>query len=165
MNKKILISLLIVVLLIALGFVYYSNLSTKKSDLSMNGKTDSPTEKSMDKMDKVANESAKSKYLIYSEGALTDASQNRRVLFFYASWCPTCRPADSEFLEKASSLPDNLTLIRVNYNDPDTDQNERDLARKYNVTYQHTFVQIDQNGNEIKKWNGGSLAEIIENIN
>lgn len=105
-----------------------------------------------------------SRYVTYSKSALDSASNNRRVLFFYASWCPTCKPADASFSQNTSMIPSDVTLIRVNYNDPETDQEEKDLAKKYGITYQHTFVQIDNSGKEVTKWNGGQVDELLTNI-
>ena len=105
-----------------------------------------------------------SRYLEHSEGVLEQTADKRRVLFFYASWCPICRPADQSFKENAGKIPEDVILVRVNYNDPDTDRAEKDLAGKYGVTYQHTFVQIDQEGSAIHKWNGGEINELLANI-
>ncbi|OGC78279.1 hypothetical protein A2619_05715 [candidate division WWE3 bacterium RIFOXYD1_FULL_39_9] len=110
------------------------------------------------------NNIAKSRYVQYSKSALESASGNRRVLFFYASWCPTCKPADTDFTQNSSNIPEDVTVIRVNYNDPDTDQEEKDLAKKYGITYQHTFVQIDSAGKELTKWNGGQTDALLSNI-
>lgn len=103
-------------------------------------------------------------YLVYSKTNLDNAKNTRRVLFFYANWCPTCRPADANFSENESKIPTGTTLIRVNYNDTETDQDEKDLANKYGVTYQHTFVQIDENDNVVTKWNGGQIGELLQRI-
>ena len=105
-----------------------------------------------------------SRYLSFTPAALADSVSTRRVLFFYASWCPTCIPADSDFKENASILPSDVTVIRVNYNDQGTDAQEKLLAKKYGVTYQHTYVQIDSNGNEVTKWNGGSSKDLLAKI-
>ena len=105
-----------------------------------------------------------SRYVEYSKSAFEGASAKRRVLFFYASWCPTCRPADASFKAGANEIPEDMVVIRVNYNDPDTDNAEKELARKYGITYQHTFVQIDSAGKEVTKWNGGQLSELLANI-
>lgn len=107
---------------------------------------------------------AKGAYVEYGPGVLEGSKATKRVLFFYASWCPFCKPADAEFRDRMSEIPAGVTVIRVNYNDPGTDQAEKDLAAKYGVTYQHTFVQIDQDGNVVTKWNGGKLAELQKNI-
>jgi thiol-disulfide isomerase/thioredoxin len=85
-----------------------------------------------------------SKYVEYSNNILENNANKSRVLFFYANWCPTCIPADVNFKENASSIPEEVLLIRVNYNDNETTQDEKDLAKEFGVTYQHTFVQIDQ---------------------
>lgn len=105
-----------------------------------------------------------SRYVPYSKEAFDSASKNRRILFFFANWCPICKPADTSFTENVSKIPADVTVIRVNYNDTNTDQEEKELAKKYGITYQHTFVQIDGTGKEIAKWNGGQMDELIRNI-
>lgn len=105
-----------------------------------------------------------SRYIEYSRVNLENNSGKRRVLYFYANWCPTCRPADENFKQNESKIPEDLVLIRVNYNDADTDEEEKALAQKYDITYQHTFVQIDAKGNEVTKWNGGQINELLSNI-
>jgi len=104
------------------------------------------------------------KYTSFSPELLVDVAATRRVLFFYANWCPTCKSADKSFTENESKIPTDASLIKVNYNDTETDQAEKDLAKKYGVTYQHTFVQIDAQGNEVAKWNGGQIDELLSNL-
>jgi len=129
--------------------------SMMKKDESMMQKNDEAT---------MGNKSMSSRYITYSNGALDQPFTTRRVLFFYASWCPTCKEADADFKVNANEIPEDVALIRVNYNDPETDQEEKDLAKKYFVTYQHTYVQIDDTGKEITKWNGGQFDELLKNI-
>lgn len=107
---------------------------------------------------------ANSKYIVYSKDSLASAPKAKRVLYFYANWCPSCKVADADFTENISKIPEDVSVIRVNYNDSDTDQEERELAKKYAITYQHTFVQIDSAGKEITKWNGGQIEELISNV-
>lgn len=104
------------------------------------------------------------RYLGYSTEVLDSNKDRRRVLFFYANWCPTCRPANADFMKNESQIPEDLVVIRVNYNDSDTDEEEKNLASQYGVTYQHTYVQIDRDGNEVTKWNGGQTSELLKNI-
>lgn len=104
------------------------------------------------------------RYVEFSPAALSNSATNRRVLFFYANWCPTCIPADKKFQENLSQIPADVTIIRVNYNDNETDQIEKDLAKRYGVTYQHTYVQIDGEGNQVTKWNGGDLDQLLTRI-
>lgn len=103
-------------------------------------------------------------YLEHSSSLMAAAPTGRRVLFFYATWCPTCAVANKEFGERRTELPADLTLIRVNYNDPNTDDAEKALAQKYGVTYQHTFVEISADGSELQKWNGGGVDELITKL-
>lgn len=84
------------------------------------------------------------------------AAGNKVVLFFYASWCPYCQAADKAFNENLEKIPAGVTLLKTDYD------SNKDLKTKYGVTYQHTFVQIDNNGNQITKWNGGDIDNLIK---
>lgn len=101
----------------------------------------------------------KERYLDYTEEAFNSLMSNRRVIFFAASWCPTCQAANQAYLSKLSEIPEDVSVFIANYDE------EIELKAKYNITYQHTFVQVDRNGNEITKWNGGDIAELLENLN
>lgn len=173
MKKPVIIFVLIAVVVV-LGVGAYSlsqnssqSDSMTKKDEPMLPKEDAGMEKTEDPMMKAEtvmdDNMSTSGYVQYSKAALDEAASNRRVLFFYASWCPTCKPADERFSQNTSKIPEDVTVIRVNYNDPETDQEEKDLARKYGVTYQHTFVQIDSSGKEVTKWNGGQIDELLSN--
>lgn len=105
-----------------------------------------------------------SRYIEYSKEKFEQAINTKRVIFFYANWCPTCRPADAGFEANSDKIPDGVTIIRVNYNDTDTDQEEKDLAQKYQIAYQHTFVQINSKGDVVTRWNGGQIKELLTNI-
>jgi thiol-disulfide isomerase/thioredoxin len=70
------------------------------------------------------------------------------VLFFKASWCPTCKALDGDIKANMGSIPSGVTILEVNY---DT---ETALKQKYAVTYQHTLVQVDSKGAQIAKWSG-----------
>ncbi len=138
----------------------------EKNDTSM-VKDDAAMEKDaamMKKDDTVSTDKNASSYLEYTGEALAGVTDKRRVLYFYASWCPTCRPADADLKANASTFPSDVVVIRVNYNDPETDQEEKELAKQYGVTYQHTFVQIDGQGQQVTKWNGGQTTELLANI-
>lgn len=99
-------------------------------------------------------------YVDYTSTAITEALDrgSRPLLFFHAGWCSTCGEAEKDILEKIENLPEDITIIKVDYN------NERDLKKKYAVSYQHTFVQVDENENEVTRWTGGEFEEIIERI-
>ena len=110
----------------------------------------------------VTNES--SRYVEYSEGVLEEHAEKRRVLYFYASWCPTCRPLDADLRSQSNRIPEDVVIVRVNYKDSDTDGAEDALADEYDVAYQHTFVEINEEGNEVQKWNGGQIEEVLSRL-
>lgn len=134
--------------------------STTKTDNEMMSDTEMMDKDAMEDDTSMMNNS---RYIVYEPGLVQKTTSSRRILFFYANWCPTCRPADASFRENQEQIPEDMTVIRVNYNDPDTDQEEKDLATTYGVTYQHTFVQIDSQGNKIGTWNGGAIDELLTN--
>lgn len=73
------------------------------------------------------------------------------VIYFYANWCPVCK-AEFPVMQKAFDelTTDKAIGFRVNYNDSDTDDNEKNLAREFGVAYQHTKVFV-KNGQRILK--------------
>ena len=176
MNKSAMTVIAVVLVLVVGGGFFFANQQSKKSEeakmaqekAAMQAKEDAVMEekKAMEKKDddKMMADKSASRYVEYSKAALDQATNNRRVLYFYANWCPICKPADADFKANSSKIPTDVTVIRVNYNDSDTDQEEKDLAKKYAIIYQHTFVQIDGQGKEVTKWNGGQTAELLANI-
>jgi thiol-disulfide isomerase/thioredoxin len=98
-----------------------------------------------------------SAYMEYSAKAFEEASNQKRVLFFAASWCSTCRAADRDIRAKLGEIPQGLVIFKTDYD------KETALKSKYGVVRQHTFVLVDARGNALKKWSGGNLAEIVAN--
>lgn len=98
-------------------------------------------------------------YETYSPEKLSQAENGDVVLFFNASWCPTCRAAVADINAHLSDIPEGLTILSVDYD------SSSDLKKKYGVTYQHTFVQVDAQGNMIKKWSGSpTLAALTAEV-
>lgn len=97
-------------------------------------------------------------YMDYSESAFAAAADQNRVLFFHATWCPSCQAGDADIKANLDDLPENTVVFKTDY---DT---YKELKAKYGVTYQHTFVQVDSGGEALTKWNGGGAAEIASNI-
>ncbi len=82
-------------------------------------------------------------YVAYTAEAIA-AAKDTKILFFYAPWCPQCRALDASI--KAASLPDGLTIFKVDYDSNQT------LRQKYGVTLQTTLVKIDDDGGKIKSY-------------
>ncbi|MCP4523310.1 MAG: thioredoxin family protein [Candidatus Gracilibacteria bacterium] len=83
------------------------------------------------------------------------ATTGTKVLFFHASWCGSCNSAAKSF--SSESAPDELSIFDVDYD------SNIDLRKQYGVTTQHTFVQIDENGEMLKRWFGSRSYEDILN--
>lgn len=104
---------------------------------------------------------SKGSYDDYSPEKIASAAagDGKALLFFHASWCPTCRALDSDIEKNAVAIPTGVTILKTDYD------KEGELKQKYGVTTQHTLVQVDSEGNLIKKWTGSrTLAALIDNI-
>lgn len=162
-NSPLVIVVIVLVLAVAgAGFYLLQGNSTTESDL--------PTPSSAMQDDKMMDDNAMeedaimesgAKYVQYQKAGYEQIADSRHVLFFYANWCPTCRPVDTELQAEMDNLP--LTVVRVNYNDSATDTDEEALADELGITYQHTFVLME-NGEVVTRWNGGGLGEILSRI-
>lgn len=99
-------------------------------------------------------------YDTYAPEKIAEASNNGDVLlFFHASWCTSCRALEKDILENVGNIPDGVTILKTDY-----DSNS-ELKKKYGVRVQHTFVQVDKDGNKIKMWSGGNrLQDVLKNI-
>jgi thiol-disulfide isomerase/thioredoxin len=98
-------------------------------------------------------------YEDYSPEKLSRANEGDVVLFFKANWCPTCNSFDKNVLSNLTSIPKNVSLLKVDYD------NSSELKQKYGVTYQHTFVQVDAQGNLISKWSGSpTLSALLTQV-
>ena len=132
-----------------------------KKDSMMN--TDTMMKKDESKMMEKKADGAMMKtgsYEVYSPSKIITASADHKVvLFFRASWCPTCIAVDADIKAQLKNIPENLTVLDVNYDD------STELKKKYGVTYQHTFVQVDAQGNLIKKWSGSpTLSSLVSEV-
>jgi pentapeptide MXKDX repeat protein len=164
-----------VVALVILGGIVYASMDTQtastdmKKDVQMADemKKDAETADEM-KGDGMAVEGMKEdmkedmkmgSYTDYSPEKIAQAGNGDVVLFFHASWCPSCRALNSSIENNLGAIPEGLTILKVNYD------KETDLKKKYGVTSQHTLVQVDANGELITKWSGGQdVASIVSKL-
>ncbi len=85
------------------------------------------------------------------------AAAGPTVLFFHADWCPQCRAEMRQIDSRLHELG-NITVIVVDYD------RFAELRKMYGITYQHTYVQIDDDGKKIALWNGGGVDGILDNV-
>jgi thioredoxin 1 len=96
-------------------------------------------------------------YTDYSTEKLN--TKSKQVLFFHAKWCSVCKATDQDIFQNIDKIPENLAIYKVDF---DTSQ---ELRRKYGITTQHTFVEIDSSGNQVQKWSGTTtLNQILAKI-
>lgn len=88
-------------------------------------------------------------------GAYSDV---KKVYFFHAPWCPICQGIDKEISADQSRIPTGTTFIKTDYD------SNTSLRQKFGVTYQYTFVQVDNDGNLIKKWSATNLDKAVAGI-
>ncbi|MEZ4156816.1 MAG: thioredoxin family protein [Candidatus Paceibacterota bacterium] len=138
---------LVILILIALGFVFFFNMNDEMEQMDSSGEMMEMNDG--DAMDEMGSEG----YQEYSEEAL--ASVEGPVLFFHAVWCPTCKSLDNDIMANLSDIPSDVTILKVDYD------SYTDLKKKYGVTTQHTLVQVDNEGNLINKWLGSPTLEAL----
>lgn len=84
-------------------------------------------------------------YIDYSPEKLAELEANNQayVVFFHADWCPTCKAIEANILPEISSFPDGTVILKANYD------NEKELKRRFNITYQSTIAVVDTNQNHL----------------
>lgn len=85
-------------------------------------------------------------------------ADSKKVYFFHASWCPICKSIDEAINSDASVIPTGVTIIKTDFD------SSTDLRKKYGVTTQYTFVQVDQAGEETAQWSATTVQKAIDGI-
>ena len=89
------------------------------------------------------------------------------LIYFYANWCPICIGEVNNSLYPAFNelSGDKVIGFRVNYNDDQTDKDEKDLAREFGVAYQHTKVFVKDGERVLKSPESWSKERYFQEIN
>jgi thiol-disulfide isomerase/thioredoxin len=95
-------------------------------------------------------------YVEYSEQALADAANSKRLVFFHAPWCSTCNFFEGQIEEKG--VPADVTILKVDFD------NDTDTKKKYGVTVQSTFVLLNDNGEVERTWPFAQGLSSIEDL-
>ena len=172
MNQKLTIGIIAVIIIAGIGLYSFAN--NEKGDATMTQEEKMQKEQMMkddvmqkdemmkddaSAMDKVEEKNdtmmKAGSYETYSPEKIARAEAGDVVLFFHASWCPSCRGLNSDIEKNVSAIPEGLSILKADYD------KETELKKKYGITTQHTLVQVDKDGNLIKKWSGGSKLDAI----
>jgi len=92
----------------------------------------------------------------YSRESQAAALENGKkvVLFFHAGWCPYCIEAEKDINENPQKIPEEVTILKIDY---DT---QSELKKKYHITTQDTFIQINQNEEIVAQWVSGGRGVV-----
>lgn len=102
---------------------------------------------------------AKNSYVKYSDELFESLKGKQKfVLFFHASWCPTCRKLDKNINANLDKLPENA-ILKIDY---DT---ATELKKEYGIRVQHTLVFYDVNGKVVKTDIGTRFDKIDQFFN
>jgi thiol-disulfide isomerase/thioredoxin len=165
MNKNTAVIIGVLALVVILGGVYASKKSNDNAVMVkeqgeqkvMEDKKVTEEKTAMEKKDVMVKVGSYEMYA--SEKVALASATHDVVLFFRASWCPTCISVDKDIKANLGNIPSSLSILDVNY---DT---SAALKQKYGVIYQHTFVQVDKDGNLIKKWSGSpTLTALVAEV-
>ncbi|MFZ1249719.1 MAG: thioredoxin family protein [Candidatus Saccharimonadales bacterium] len=85
-------------------------------------------------------------------------AESKKVYFFHATWCSVCQAIDTEIKAGITKIPAAVTIIKTDFD------SSTDLRKKYGVTNQYTFVQVDNDGNETAQWSATSFQKALNGI-
>lgn len=155
MNKNIIIGIIIIAVITGSALFFFS---PKSPSVNQNTSSSSQTTTS-EEGKRVAGYSGEvlagttSPYIVFNKADYNKALSSNKIILldFYANWCPICRAEAPELKAGFDSLTtDKVVGFRVNFNDSDTDADEKALAQQFNVPYQHTKILL-KDGKEIAR--------------
>jgi len=150
----------VLVLVVVGGYVFFTKEDTSPPTLvneeSSRNTADQDVKKEAETQPAVV---AAGSYEVYAPEKLAKAKDGKVLLFFRASWCPSCKALDADIRAHLKDIPKGVTILEVDYD------KYTDLKQKYGVIMQHTLVQVDADGKQIVKWSASpTLASVVSNI-
>lgn len=111
-----------------------------------------------------------SPYLEFNQKDYEKAQKSGKIIFldFYANWCPICRAEAPDLKAGFNSLKsDQVVGFRVNWQDDQTDDNEKKLSAQFKIPSQHTKI-ILKNAKEVlrstESWDKDMFAQEINKV-
>lgn len=159
-HGKMMMKLLMGVIIIGGGYFFFAKDNAASKDTIKKSETKVAVTKNENKpvetpIASVATVTAGS-YEVYDASKIAKAKTGKVILFFRASWCPSCKALDKDIREHLKDIPEDVTILDVDYD------KYTDLKKQYGVVMQHTLVQVDADGKEMKKWQGiPTLADVL----
>lgn len=127
-----------------LYFIFSDKENSKKDESSLNSSVSSSSQQL------VATLPTAGKYADYNSFNIkTEADKlpnPKIILFFSTSECSTCLALDRDINREIAQIPPTVIILKV---DMATNQ---DVVEKYKILLPNTFVQIDSDQKELRKW-------------
>lgn len=143
MNKKILFTLIGIIVVITAAVIYVMVTPNDTSAPSPDQASSKQSSASSEPAATGEQQLQPGTYTAYSE-QLVASTSGTKLLFFHAPWCPQCRQIEDSIEQEG--LPDGVTVFKIDY-----DSNQS-LRQKYGVTIQTTFVKINDAGDKITSY-------------
>lgn len=166
MNKLLVLSITLIVLVLGAIVV----LNNQKQETTVPEEKIKNTEKKIEGYSGKVLAGNSSPFLEFNKEDYGKALESNKIIFldFYANWCPICRAEEPEILAGFDSLIENRLIgFRVNFNDSETDSDEKQLAKDFNVPYQHTKIILKE-GKEILRsvdqWDKEKFLKELKNF-
>lgn len=150
MKKVSIIAIAVLVLITASVFLINNDESTNDNSetAAQNTNDTQPLSADEEAVEAAAEQSTatpKGSYVDYQSGQdLASTENTKRVVFFHAEWCPTCKFYEKQIEEQA--IPDGITIIKADFD------KEKELKELLGVTTQSTFVLINREGDVGRIW-------------
>lgn len=79
-------------------------------------------------------------YQDYDPALVAASTADTIVLFFHATWCPSCRALHNDITNNVAAIPPGVEIYRADFDI------HTELRRQNNVTLQHSVMTIDTDG-------------------
>ena len=110
-----------------------------------------------------------SPYYRFDKAHFENSLQQGKIIFldFHADWCPICQSEKPDILAAFNELDnENVVGYQVHYNDKYTTEDDKEMAKKYGITYQHTKIIIGKDGKvALRSLEVFSKEKVINEIN
>ena len=168
-QNLLLIGLILILLVMGGAFIFYQN-QTGSTMIKQGGEITEQKEEKMMEQEQSGKVLAgkNSQFFEFKQPDYENALASGKIIFldFYANWCPVCRGEAPEIHTGFDSLQtDKVIGFRVNYNDSDTDEDEKKLAEEFKIPYQHTKVILKNRKEVLKDGEPWDRAKFLEEIN
>lgn len=172
MNKKVIFGAGILLLIAAAGIIVLQSQNSSESNVVRQDEyVSSGNQESVTTIEGYSGSvlaGKSSPYLEFQKADYEKALNSGKIVFlnFYANWCPICRAETPAVYSAFGKLTtDNIVGFRVNFNDSDTDEDEKALAKEFGVTYQHTKVILKDGKQTLKvteQWDQPQFEEELK---